>query len=323
MRADHEICKLLFSPEPACKEVFEKREDYDAHLLSEDHVIPQKRSSLDVARSKFVMNMKAFSTHRTRSLGTVAYETSLQDAISNHPLMNSISQQGWALPQRHTFRYTYEQKKVLYDIFVDGLKTGNKMSPEQAKKVVRKTLKVNLWVECSQIRSLFSSFSKKNKQNSLLPPKPPMQPNNVQTTVVDTDEEVVVDEEEGKEVESEDLNIDIQRELLHVMSDLADWEVNDYVAVVYNDNWYPGVVTSINDDKTITVNCLEYADRFKSSNKFSWPKHKDEKPYDIDDVILKLDPPNEISSKRHKYFYFCDGDYTGACDVFKMVLDSK
>ena len=34
------------------------------------------------------------------------------------------------------------------------------------------------------------------------------------------------------------------------MADLADWEVDVFVALAYENKWYPGQITNINEDKT-------------------------------------------------------------------------
>ena len=82
------------------------------------------------------------------------------------------------------------------------------------------------------------------------------------------------------------------------MTDLADWEVCEFVAVAYEHNWYPGQIMHLNEDKTATVNCMKYVDINKSSNKFTWPTKKDEGRYDLDELILKLDNPVPIQGKR-------------------------
>ena len=111
------------------------------------------------------------------------------------------------------------------------------------------------------------------------------------------------------------------------MTELADWEINDFVAVVYDNQWYPGQITKVNDDETVNVKCMKYVDTYSksnTSNKFSWPKQVDKKPYVMEELILKLDPPKQLKGgRRHTYFCLSDADYTGACDVFRMLLDTK
>ena len=56
-----------------------------------------------------------------------------------------------------TFRYSFEQKDMLYKIFMKGEITGKKESPEDVEKIVRKDLKPHQYVTSQQIRSLFST----------------------------------------------------------------------------------------------------------------------------------------------------------------------
>ena len=117
---------------------------------------------MDVARSSFIRKMKVSSQLNTApiNVGINVSETKLSEAIENTPLLRRISEQGWELPRRQTFRYSYTQKKLLYDIFMGGERTGKKKSPDEAERFLRTNLKPKEYVTSSQIRSLFSTFSK-------------------------------------------------------------------------------------------------------------------------------------------------------------------
>ena len=52
------------------------------------------------------------------------------------------------------------------------------MLPEQCEKHVKYILDVKLWLSSSQFCSLFSAFSRSNKQNKLATPVPPNNTNN-------------------------------------------------------------------------------------------------------------------------------------------------
>ena len=58
----------------------------------------------------------------------------LEDAAQCFPIMGKLKELGWALPIRSKFRFTYIQKKLFYGYFIQGEKTGKKMSPEQVEK---------------------------------------------------------------------------------------------------------------------------------------------------------------------------------------------
>ena len=320
-RRDHEICNLLFCPEPSCSETFESKNELDEHLLSEQHVVTIRRSSMDIARSSFIRKMKVSSQLHTEHvhLGIDVSETKLADAIEETPLLRRISEQGWALPRRKTFRYSYEQKKILYDIFMDGEKTGKKKSPDEAERLLRTKLKPKEYVTSSQIRSLFSTFSKQLREGTLKAPEQGKKDHDDYGEKEHIDEVDEVDEENENEYQ-----LTIHKNVLAVVTDLAEWEIGDYVAACYNDKWYPGQVTVLNDDGSVTVNCMRYVDQYFSANKFVWPSQKDEKKYEKDELLLKLDAPQQLQTgKRYQYYKFNESDFTGASDILRMILDTK
>ena len=47
------------------------------------------------------------------------------------PLISIFAEPGWALPVRSNFRYSHNQKKLLYDIFIEGELSGKKKSLEE------------------------------------------------------------------------------------------------------------------------------------------------------------------------------------------------
>ena len=142
---------------------------------------------------------------------------------------------------------------------------------------------------------------------------------------VDETDDLVIVEEEGKHDESDTYNGALHKEILQVMTQIADWEIGDFVSVVYDSQWYPGQITFVNQEEdTVTVKCMEYVNVSSRTNRFSWPKRIDEKPYLMEELILKLDPPKELKgSKRQKHFCLSESDYAGACDVFRMLLDTQ
>ena len=50
---------------------------------------------------------------------------------SSNKYMKMFQTEGWALPACSNFRFSLEQKNMLYKCFMDGEKTGNKVSPEE------------------------------------------------------------------------------------------------------------------------------------------------------------------------------------------------
>ena len=74
------------------------------------------------------------------------------------------------------------------------------------------------------------------------------------------------------------------------------------------------------DDDMFKVSCLENVDKFQHVNKFRWPSRYDVKQYDRDELLLKLEEPMEINTKRLKYFVLNDDDFKDAGDVLRLVL---
>ena len=98
-------------------------------------------------------------------------EHSIESAKLSAPLFAEVTKQGWAIPTIATFRYSFDQKKFLYDIFMTGQDTGKKKSPEEVELLVRKNFaSPKDYVTKSQIRALFSNFTKQLKDGTLEDP---------------------------------------------------------------------------------------------------------------------------------------------------------
>ena len=330
-RSDREICNLLFCPVATCTCSFDTRSEYDAHLLSELHVFPQKRSSMDFVRSSFVEKLKATSQlfTETTNLETDIATQTLTQLTEVTPMMTRITDRGWALPQRQFFRYNYEQKKMLYDLFMEGERTGKKKSPDEAHMLIRKALKPAQWVTPTQIRSLFSTFSKKLKAGNLEPPvkktagtaKQKSNPCTADNGSKDEMDDVEIVEEVQQEVPEYILNSDIQREVFEVMAELAEWDVDEYVAVIRNDYWCPGKITGIRNDGCDVI-CMEYVER-SPSNKFEWSETEKSQFYLKEDLLLKIDPPTKSGSKRRFFFTLTEEDFSGASDLFDAIMETR
>ena len=63
MRADRQLCQLLFCENPLCSDTFESLPEYEIHLLSKNHTITTHMSSMDKIRCSYVTQMKATPQH--------------------------------------------------------------------------------------------------------------------------------------------------------------------------------------------------------------------------------------------------------------------
>ena len=191
---------------------------------------------------------------------------------------------GWALPTRSNFRYTNKQKQVLFKYFMEGEESGNKMSPEEVA-LLRKKLLPEEYVSVQQIRSLFSRWSKLYIEGKLRPP---------------SDEE---DYETGKDDnidhdddwDAEQYKIDLN----NVTSKLcSQWEVEDWVTIVYDKQLYPGVIADVSYSG-ILVDCMK---GLPGKNCFRWPPKKDTPP-----ILHKCTCTNHSMMSPLKTFYICPG----------------
>lgn len=82
-------------------------------------------------------------------------------------------------------------------------------------------------------------------------------------------------------------------------------EVNDYMAAVYENEWFVAFVleapTLMSDDKLTHTTTFYYNLRFmekKGNNKFIWPKKVDEIIVPSDDILNTVQPPVSVSSRH-------------------------
>ena len=193
---------LLFCKNPSCASVFESVEELEQHTLNETHKSIKERSSMDNFKSSFVKKMKAsLSSHLVISSTEVQISEKIKGtAVDEAPIFSEVLKQGWAIPKINTFRYSFAQKKFLYDLFMEGHKNGKKKSPEEAVMVLRNHFaSTKDYVTTSQVRSLFSSFARKLNDGTLKAPTCPIGNNSR-----DTDEPA----EDAQEPSTDDLNQD-------------------------------------------------------------------------------------------------------------------
>ena len=101
------------------------------------------------------------------------------------------------------------------------------------------------------------------------------------------EEDHVADVEETDEEE-------YHNNLVELVAECMKWKENEYVAVVYQNQWYPGCITKVNGH-TVEVNVMHRM--MTGKNNFKWPKSKDEIPYLYDDVLCVIDPPKPSNQR--------------------------
>ena len=92
---------------------------------------------MNSVRKSYALRMK-LSSQSLVPLYTSSKESEYDlDAVCQiSPAMLIFKETGWTLPVRSNFRYIYKQKKVLYDIFIEGETLGKKTSPQQVEKII-------------------------------------------------------------------------------------------------------------------------------------------------------------------------------------------
>ena len=163
---------LLFCQEEGCTAVFTSKIEYEQHNLEGCHIysVPEKEV-MDRVKRNYASKMKLSSQlHAPLYTSSNESEYDLDSACQISSAMSIFKETGWALPVRSNCRYTYKQKKVLYNIFIEGETKGKKMSPEQVEKILRQKLQVSEYATSKQIRSLFSRWSSMYRQGELREP---------------------------------------------------------------------------------------------------------------------------------------------------------
>ena len=71
----------------------------------------------------------------------------------------------------------------------------------------------------------------------------------------------------------------------------SPWRKDDWAVVVYEDKWFPGVITEVCDSGTY-VNVLH---QILNKNCFRWPSKIDNICYIDNNILCKINPTNPVS----------------------------
>jgi hypothetical protein len=74
------------------------------------------------------------------------------------------------------------------------------------------------------------------------------------------------------------------------------YENGDFVIVLYQGNFYPGLITKMprEEEAGPTVDCMTLAKK-----SWMWPDQKDILIYNWADIIKKINPPKRLSKRGH------------------------
>jgi len=80
---------------------------------------------------------------------------------------------------------------------------------------------------------------------------------------------------------------------------IETFELNEYVAVAYQDMWYPGCVVQTESNDMATVNFMT---RCRKPGVFMWPSREDEQLVSRDFVIQRGFVPECVNNGRQWFF---------------------
>ena len=271
-------------------------------MLSESHTVSELRSSMDQVKASFVKKMKVSSTSRQITSTRVSVtDFPLSTAVKRVPLFAKVTCQGWAIPRVKTFRYSYEQKKFLYDIFMEGETSGKKINPDEAELRVRQHfLSTKDYVTSKQIRSLFHNFTRQLKDNTLVEPTPSL----VEKSRMKSDDRgcasVAPSVELVEDLESDDHADEVLMQVTEdIMADISTWDEGTWVVVRNRRKWLPGQIVSCDSadieksDNSFAVDCMEG----NRGNKFRWPQSRDIRLFDKCDILLEITDVTPIAAE--------------------------
>ena len=291
--------KLMhFCTNPSCTSVFENALQLEKHLLYGVHVLIEERSSMDRFKSSFAKKMKTslLSHFVTSNTNVELHENDSKTAVKDAHLFSEFYKQGWAIPKINYFRYSFDQKKFLYDIFMEGQRTGKKKSPEEVGVIMRRHFKSSKdYVTKSQIRSLFSNFARLLNNGTLTEP-------------INDIEDKVVHSKAGEMTIFPDHNEDETNNVIEeIISDVATWDVGSWVVVRYNRKWLPGRIVPAEDihhleEDNFLVDCM--GRKNPGANRFRWPKSRDLCLFERVDMLLEINEPSPVAETQQ----LCSGD---------------
>ena len=247
-------------------------------------------------------------------------EQSIESALKSAPLFKLVTKQGWAIPTVETFRYSYEQKKFLYDIFMNGQETGKKKSPEEVELLARNHFaSPKDYVTKSQIRSLFCNFTMKLKEGTLKDPAETLTGKATPNSMIV--EPLVVDQDELLQEELEDIAED-------VIARVSTWEVGALVVRRNRRSWLPGRIVPNDTGKDLDDDYYLVVSMEKKSGKniFRWPAMPVRKEVHVMDLLIEigeLTPVKEGKGYSSKVIVWCaltDTDFNDANLALKKAL---
>ena len=130
---------------------------------------------MDIVKNHFAELVHQVSHKITGSINQPSSSASAKRTI----ILNAFEKQGWALPKRNVTRFTYRQRKFIYNTFIQGKETKKKTTPEEVVPMMRtlrhsdgsKFFKPHKFINKDKIKSLFSRMLQQQGAGKLKEPK--------------------------------------------------------------------------------------------------------------------------------------------------------
>ena len=112
-RSNKKIFSLVYCTLNGCSESSESVVLLEEHVLAGSHKGSAEISSMDRVKQIFIGNMifSAQLNHPYVSSFVKKDNVSFPEVIQNIPLLGTFANEGWALPVRKSFKYSYKQKR--------------------------------------------------------------------------------------------------------------------------------------------------------------------------------------------------------------------
>ena len=174
-RLDRDSCNLHFCTKAGCIDTFSSQGKLEIHLLQDTHSFASKTTSMDIVRNHFV-ELVHQSSHKI--IGSINQPSSCGSA-ERTILSNKFEKQGWALPKQNATRFTYQQRKFIYDTFMQGEETKKKITPEKVVVMMKtmshsdgsKFFKPHEFKNKDQSKSLFSGMLQQQRAGKIKKPE--------------------------------------------------------------------------------------------------------------------------------------------------------
>ena len=109
---DRDSCNLHFCTKTGCIGTFSSEEELEMHLLQDTHSFASKTTDMDIKVHQV--------SHKINGL---INQPSSSGSAERTIILNEFEKQGWVLPKQNVTRFTYWQRKFIYNTFMQGEET--------------------------------------------------------------------------------------------------------------------------------------------------------------------------------------------------------